>query len=573
MDDIGSLRRSSKLPLGIYLAWKLCKKDFGLHECRILVLLLTFIAYACFHASRKPLSIVKSVLHPENSQTGTTLTEPLGVSLAPTPASSPPIGWAPFNGNLGEGRLGEIDVAFLASYAVGMYYAGRLGDRLDLRKFLTFGMVGSGACVCLFGMGYWWNIHSFSYYFVVQVITGLLSATGWPAVVAVVANWFGKTKRGLIMGIWNAHSSVGNIAGSIVAAAALQYGWGWSFVFPALAIMICGLLVFLFLVVEPACLGLPSPHEVDEQMTSLGADERKLLLADSQIEIGSSVTANGEDSSHHGNLEMPVSFGVDWEMIRPLEEKFEEFKIMEGHSELPYPDGDENAAIGFYEAWHIPGVALYAFCLFFVKLVAYTFLYWLPFYIRHTGIAGVYLTDKMSGYLSTIFDIGGVIGGIIAGHLSDKYNVKAIIAVIFVGCAIPSLYLFRIYGSTSLVHAVGLMIVSGIFVNGPYALITTAVSADLGTHGSLKGNGRALATVTAIIDGTGSVGAAIGPFLTGYISIRSWTAVFMMLAISSFVAGLFLTTLVVAEIMEKVHLYRGISMTEVRQEELREIES
>lgn len=48
--------------------------------------------------------------------------------------------------------------------------------------------------------------------------------------------------------------------------------------------------------------------------------------------------------------------------------------------------------------------------------------------------------------------------------------------------------------------------VCGFFVNGPYALITTAVSADLGTHEVLKGNSKALSTVTAIIDGTGSIG-------------------------------------------------------------------
>lgn len=46
----------------------------------------------------------------------------------------------------------------------------------------------------------------------------------------------------------------------------------------------------------------------------------------------------------------------------------------------------------------------------------------------------------------------------------------------------------------------------GFFVNGPYALITTAVSADLGTHKILRGNAKALSTVTAIIDGTGSIG-------------------------------------------------------------------
>lgn len=51
-----------------------------------------------------------------------------------------------------------------------------------------------------------------------------------------------------------------------------------------------------------------------------------------------------------------------------------------------------------------------------------------------------------------------------------------------------------------------LLLILGLLVNGPYALITTAVSAELGTHHSLEGNSKALATVTAIIDGTGSMG-------------------------------------------------------------------
>ena len=89
-------------------------------------------------------------------------------------------------------------------------------------------------------------------------------------------------------------------------------------------------------------------------------------------------------------------------------------------------------------------------------------------------------------------------------------------------------------------------------MNGPYALITTAVSADLGTHSSLEGDSRALATVTAIIDGTGAVGAALGPLLIGYISAKSWSAVFTMSMASSLVAGLLLTRLVVAEVAAKI---------------------
>lgn len=65
---------------------------------------------------------------------------------------------------------------------------------------------------------------------------------------------------------------------------------------------------------------------------------------------------------------------------------------------------------------------------------------------------------------------------------------------------------YNLFGATSIVLNVGLLILVGLLVNGPYALITTAVSAELGTHHSLQGNSKALATVTAIIDGTGSIG-------------------------------------------------------------------
>jgi OPA family glycerol-3-phosphate transporter-like MFS transporter 1/2 len=73
-----------------------------------------------------------------------------------------------------------------------------------------------------------------------------------------------------------------------------------------------------------------------------------------------------------------------------------------------------------------------------------------------------------------------------------------------------------------------------------------------GTHESLKGNARALATVTAIIDGTGSIGAAIGPMLTGYISAHTndWNNVFFMLYGADLIAGLLLTRLVFKEIRQ-----------------------
>lgn len=276
MDGQGR-QRSRSVPPGIAPLRSLRGEDFSYSTYRASVLMITFIAYAFFHMSRKPPSIVKSVLDPEGSEISS-----LGSWHYDLPASLRPSfsmlfyngtgsmannvgqgGWAPFDGMDGKNRLGETDVAFLASYAFGMYFAGHLGDRLDLRKFLSAGMLGSGFFVCLFGMGWFWNIHRLEYFLLVQMAAGLFQATGWPSVVTIVGHWFGKKKRGLIMGIWNAHTSVGNILGSLIAASALKLGWGWSFIIPGTILAGGGVLVWSLLVVDPLDVGLLSPNETE----------------------------------------------------------------------------------------------------------------------------------------------------------------------------------------------------------------------------------------------------------------------------------------------------------------------
>ncbi|KAF2311715.1 hypothetical protein GH714_026339 [Hevea brasiliensis] len=476
------------------------KSRLSYRTYQAIVLIVTFLAYASYHAARKTTSIVKSALDPQSTEVGlkfipwriTYLSEPEERRFSWALGD----GWAPFSGSDGTALLGELDLAFLCIYATGMYFAGHIGDRMNLRIFLTIGMIGTGLFTSLFGVGYWACVHNLYYFLIMQMVAGLFQSTGWPSVVAVVGNWFGKRKRGLIMGIWNAHTSVGNISGSLIAAAMLSYGWGWSFVVPGFLIAFIGLVVFLFLPDSPESVGIDRDEHEFHSPRKTGEEVRMPLLG--------------------------------------------------SNSEV------KETAVGFIQAWKIPGVAPFALCLFFTKLVAYTFLYWLPFYISHTAIDGKYLSSGAAGNLSTLFDVGGVIGGILAGHMSDRLDARAITAASFMYCAIPALFLYRSYGHISLAVNIALMLITGMFVNGPYALITTAVSADLGTHSSLKENSRALATVTAIIDGTGSVGAAIGPLLTGYISAFSWSAVFTMLMGAALIAGLLLTRLVIAELVAKM---------------------
>lgn len=348
--DVDNVDVDKETPPGILLVRKIRGKDWSLKTYRYLVLLITFVAYASYHASRKPTSIVKSVLDPSGGGGVSVNVYPWrmrdlfvkgGVFPGRNMDRSGHPGWAPFNGKDGTSKLGEIDVAFLACYSAGMFVAGHLGDKLDLRLFLTAGMTGSGFFVGLFGMGYFWNIHAFGYFLVMQMLAGFFQSTGWPSVVAVIGNWFGKQRRGLIMGIWNAHTSVGNITGSLLAAGVLDYGWGWSFIVPGAFISLSGLLVFLFLAAYPEDIEFPC--------------------------------ANGSEAEVHG-------VHGDIEVQEPETSNLGK----QNDSEYRHKSGLKRG-VGLYEACMIPGVIPFALCLFFAKLVAYTFLFWLPFYLTQIG--------------------------------------------------------------------------------------------------------------------------------------------------------------------------------------------
>ena len=114
--------------------------------------------------------------------------------------------------------------------------------------------------------------------------------------------------------------------------------------------------------------------------------------------------------------------------------------------------------------------------------------------------------------LSTIFDYGGIVGGIVAGLLTDRTGMSATTCSLMLIVAIPFLFLYNslvgslcpidiyfptldddtlaldgwpVHDSCYRWNCVVLFMV-GVLVNGPYALITTAVSAGLGQHPSLQ---------------------------------------------------------------------------------------
>uniref|UniRef100_A0A672R0R4 Glucose-6-phosphate exchanger SLC37A2 n=1 Tax=Sinocyclocheilus grahami TaxID=75366 RepID=A0A672R0R4_SINGR len=433
---------------------------------RFFILLLTFVFYTTYHLSRKPISIVKSQLHRNCSN----VIHPADRNITDNDTWCD---WAPFDQNNYRNLFGVLDNCFLVAYAIGMFFSGIFGERLPLRYYLSSGMILSGIFTALFGLGFYWQIHSLWYYCLVQALNGLVQTTGWPAVVACVGNWFGKGKRGFIMGVWNSHTSVGNILGSLIAGVYVSSAWGLSFIVPGIIIAVAGVICFLFL-----------------------------------VESKSHFRLEGNLNKYH-----PVIFAHRVVFI-------------------------------------LQGVVEFSLCLLFAKLVSYTFLYWLPLYIANVA----HFDPKEAGDLSTLFDVGGIVGGILAGLISDYSGGRATTCCAMLIIAAPMVsrtVLFFLYFFTQTLGKIvckSMLLWCGALVNGPYALITTAVSADLGTHECLRGNSRALSTVTAIIDGTGSIGAAVGPLLAGLISPTGWNNVFYMLIAADVLACLLLSRLVYKEV-------------------------
>ncbi|MGH0162313.1 UNVERIFIED_CONTAM: hypothetical protein FKN15_042557 [Acipenser sinensis] len=524
-------------------------------------LFLTFLFYTSYHLSRKPISVVKSELHRNCSN----VVRPLNFTGSNNETWCD---WAPF------------------------------------------------------GLGFYWNIHNIWFYVFAQAMNGLVQTTGWPAVVSCVGNWFGKGKRGLIMGVWNSHTSVGNILGSLIAGVFVSSAWGLSFIVPGIIIGVMGVICFFFLVEKPEDVNCSLPQHHCEQDPNLDSTANEEIfgspshsLANGSIPVE---PANEEPKAISFVAALRIPGVVEFSLcllfaklvsytflywlplyIANVEPEDVNCSLPQHHCEqdpnldstaneeifgspshslangsIPVePANEEPKAISFVAALRIPGVVEFSLCLLFAKLVSYTFLYWLPLYIANVA----HFDAKAAGDLSTLFDLGGIFGGILAGVVSDYTGGRATSCCVMLIAAAPMLFVYNRIGEYGLGTTIGMLLLCGGLVNGPYALITTAVAADLGTHESLRGNSKALSTVTAIIDGTGSIGvwngtheslrgnskalstvtaiidgtgsigAALGPLLAGLISPTGWNNVFYMLITADILACLFLCCSLVSD--------------------------
>src|SRR5438552_12035037 len=129
---------------------------------RLRVFVLTWISYATYYFARKNFPVAKRTIQTE-----------LGISTA---------------------GLAAIDTGYLATYAIGQFAGGWLGDRIGSRRLIGYGMILSALLIAAFGASS--TASMFALFF---GLNGFVQATGWPGNVKAMAAWYGPTERGAVM--------------------------------------------------------------------------------------------------------------------------------------------------------------------------------------------------------------------------------------------------------------------------------------------------------------------------------------------------------------------------------------
>lgn len=458
------------------------------------IFLITFWNIVCLHITRKSFSMVKSII----------------IDLE----------WFKSSLYTSQSEMcGLLDTVFLFAYAFGLFLSGSLADSYNLRIFIFWGMVLSGLTSIIFGMAGFLNIRSISVYCIIWAINGLIQSSGYPANLAVMGRWYGSDGRGLIIGIWSGNGSFGNIVGAGVCSIILMVitsdslSWKLCMILSALILIGSALPVYRSLVPNPVEIGLPDPNtKTNDSLEPLippafgvAASTGTVSSTSVKNNIYNTVPTEGDEEETHETI---------WERI-----------VM---------------------AWFTPGVAQYAISFACLKGVNYALLFWLPYYLS----SALGYSSSKAGFYSILYDVGQLFGGFTAGWITDKLGQRAPTTCVMI--IINAFIVWGLQFTTNTGQTAFILFASGFFMGGPTNLIQGCIATDLG-HISKK---SLLATVTGVIDGTGSIGAALMQYTIGYLTTCasdddascSWRPVFILLLVGDLMSAILLSRVVYKEI-------------------------
>ncbi len=446
---------------------------------RLLTFGITWLIYASLYLTRQSFSVAK-----------VTITTDPGVSLS-------------------RSNLGLIDSTYLTIYMLGQFVFGPLGDRFGPRRLLLFGLLLS--IMAAVGSGFSATLLAFLAFSVLQ---GIAQSTGWSNANKTMSSWFTVNERGRVMGWWCTHYTAG-------AAFALPFaGWMMDHF---------GRARFTVEPLPPALLFGPVLPNVP-----LAGWGPAMLL---------STIAPYWPAAFWGPAGALAGVTIlAWLLLRNRPEDVGLPPIEEYHSNLKSSvsatESDDTLPQG---SWRLignvltkPRIWMLAVAYFSIKLVRYVFIFWGPKYVAETLHSDAFASTATAAAMP----VGGLVGVILAGYLSDKLfqSRRAPVAILslLTGAIVTCAGLTHIH---SIWVMTAFFFLSGVFLFGPDSMISSTASIDFGTK-------RGAGTATGFVNGIGSIGAILGGWLPGKITTSTdWTPLFAVMLTGLIVSALVLTPL------------------------------
>ena len=179
--------------------------------------------------------------------------------------------------------MGLVASGNLAGYMVFSLVAGFLASKYSPRVIILISMLVSGGTMVLTGLaGNIWTA------LIMRALTGIGSAGSYIPMMGMISAWFAPHRRGMASGVLVAGSGVallvtGFLVPRIVSASPL-YGWRISWFILGLAVVLLGLVIYLFVRNKPADLGLNPVGAEREAACKIGAGADKDSSAGTEVE-------------------------------------------------------------------------------------------------------------------------------------------------------------------------------------------------------------------------------------------------------------------------------------------------
>jgi len=149
-----------------------------------------------------------------------------------------------------------------------MILIGHLGDRFDPKFILNISLGIIATLLVCIGMITLYIQQGLLFYMLLFSINGFVQAAGWPLIVHIFSNWFGKSGRGACLGLFTSAGSAGNIMGAALTSiftSQLGYSWHMTIAMVGFICLVQVVLNIVFLIEHPKDKGFVV-EEMDEDL-------------------------------------------------------------------------------------------------------------------------------------------------------------------------------------------------------------------------------------------------------------------------------------------------------------------